>query len=125
MALSLETVRHLKHLLVSFSCHELLIEHQRQELATLDQFNLYGAFRRLVSDRHKKVLEPRAIVKFMRENNYAWVGTHEALLLISEFANENLRKEKEVDATGRNLSFGEFQRCFMPCESPELRANLS
>ena len=77
-----------------------MIEHQRQELASLDQFNLYACFRRLVSNRQKKTLEAGLIVKFLRENNHSWVGIKEALLLISEFANENVRKEDEVDSTG-------------------------
>ena len=36
MALTIETNRALKHLLVSFSCHELNIENLRQELAVYE-----------------------------------------------------------------------------------------
>lgn len=116
----------LKHLLVQFSCHEILIEHQRQELAAFDQFNLYQCFRRLVSDRHKKVLDTSALKKFMHENSHGWVGEREALLFITEFSNETLREaEGMTDNIGLDLAFAEFQRCFLPCESAELRASLS
>ena len=76
--LSLETQRQLKHLLVHFSCQELLVEHMRQELAAFDQFNLYQCFRRLVGDRHKKFLDLDTLIKFMGENNFHWVGLYEA-----------------------------------------------
>ena len=89
--LSLDTQRQLKHLLVHFSCHELMVDHLRQELAVFDQFNLYQCFRRLVNDRHKKYLQPTALKKFMSENGFGWVGLQEALLFITEFANEGLR----------------------------------
>ena len=48
-------------------------------------------------------------------------------MLINEFANENLREQCNdgVDGAGITLNFTEFQRCFLPCESPELRAELT
>ena len=66
-------------------------------------------------------------MKFMCENNHSWVGLSEAALFITEFANESLREQNgdEVDSVGQNLSFAEMQRCFLPCESAELRAELS
>ena len=63
----------------------------------------------------------------MRENGHEWVGQYEAALFITEFANElHHGGGKNSDETlGTELSFAEFQRCFMPCEAPELRATLS
>ena len=66
-------------------------------MATLDQFNLYAAFRRLVADRHSKTLSPDNLIVFMRENGHEWVGPNEALLFLSEFANESFR-----EASGKN-----------------------
>ena len=98
----------------------------RQELAAFDQFNLYQCFRRLVGDRHKKFLDAATLIKFLSENNVNWVGTLEAHHFITEFSNEPLREAEDlVEGSGENLCFGEVQRCFMPCDSEELRVSLS
>lgn len=62
----------------------------------------------------------------MGENNFAWIGPNEAQLFIIEFANESLREAENLEeGTGENLCFAELQRCFLPCDSNELRVTLS
>ena len=106
----------MKHLLVSFSCHELNVEHQRQQLAVYEQFSLYSCFRRIVANERHKTINVTSMYQFLHDNSFNWVSTKDVTLLFKEF---NLRDE-ETD-----LNFGEFSRIFLSRESDELRAALS
>ena len=116
MALTIETNRALKHLLVSFSCHELNIENLRQELAVYEQFTLYGCFRRIVANKKQRLLTVSALKSFLHENQFEWVDEKDAALLFREFTQRD-------DET--NLDFQEFTKIFLPQDSQELRSELS
>ena len=105
---------------------ELLVEEQRQRLASLPEFEPHAAFQRLDRDRNSFITSVD-ILQFLRSNGVEEASESDCLLIVKYFngSRTDLPRQERACNVPPVLRFNDFLQVVMPCDKSHLRAEVA